>query len=84
MIKEDLAKFKNRFTPLILDDSPTLDMRKYCLLSYLSRKHNIKPTFNPTREHWLIRLVNDYVDGKISSVDEFVKRLKDEEDETEI
>ena len=84
MSKEELAKFKNQITPLILDDSPSLEARKYYLLSYLSRKYNIKPTLNPKREHWLIRFVNDYVDGKISSVDEFVKRLKDEEDETEI
>lgn len=84
MTAEDWAKFKNQFTPLILDDSPSVDVRKFMLLHYLSRKYNIKPTLNPKREHWLIRLVNDYVDGKISSVDEFVKRLKNEEGETEI
>lgn len=69
MTKEELAKFKNQFTPLMLDDSPTLYMRKYYLLSYLSRKYNIKPTLNPKREHWLVRLVNDYVDGKVSSIE---------------
>lgn len=84
MTAEDWAKFKNQFMPLILDDSPSVDVRKFMLISYLSRKYNIKPTLNPTREHWLIRLVNDFVDGKISNIDEFVERLKDKDDETEI
>lgn len=84
MTKEDLAKFKNQFTPLIIDNSPTLDMRKYMMISYLSRKYNIKPSLNPVREHWLIRLVNDCIDGKISSVEEFIEREKDKNDETEI
>ena len=84
MSKDELAKFKNQFTLLILDDSPSLEARKYYLLSYLSRKYNIKPTFNPTREHWLIRLVNDYVDGKVQNTEEFIERLKERKDDKEI
>lgn len=78
MTKEELAKFKNQFTPLILDDSPSDFERKRFWIAYLSRKYNIKPTFNPTREHRLIRLVNDFVDGKISSIEEFVERYKEQ------
>ena len=82
--KDELTKFKNQFTPLILDDSPSDFERKRFWIAYLSRKYNIKPTLNPKCEHWLIRLVNDYVDGKISSIEEFVERLKDEEDEIKV
>lgn len=42
------------------------------------------PKDYPKREHWLIRLVNDYVDGKISSIHEFVEQYKEQKDETEI
>lgn len=84
MTKEELTKFKNQFTPLILDDSPSDFERKRFWIAYLSRKYNIKPTLNPKREHWLIRLVNDYVDGKISSIHEFVEQYKEQKDETEI
>lgn len=84
MTAEDWAKFKNQFTPLILDDSPSVDVRKFMLISYLSRKYNIKPTLNPKREYWLVRFVNDFVDGKISSIEEFVERYKEQKDETKI
>ena len=84
MTKDELTKFKNQFTPLILDDSPSDFERKRFCIAYLSRKYNIKPTLNPKREHWLIRLVNDYVDGKISSIHEFVEQYKEQKDETEI
>lgn len=84
MTKADLAKFKNQFTTLIMDNSPAVDVRKFLLINYLSRKYNIKPTFNPVREHWLIRLVNDFVDGKISNIEEYVERIKREKNETEI
>lgn len=78
MTKDEPTKFKNQLTPLILDDSPSDFERKRFGIAYLSRKYNIKPTLNPKREHRLIRLVNDYFDGKISSIEEFVERLKDE------
>lgn len=81
---EDRAMLKRQYATLLIDaPTPAFDYRKYLLINFLSRKYNIKPTFNPTREHWLIRLVNDFVDGKIDNIEEFVEREKGKADDTD-